>query len=789
MDYVFITVLNMSITASCAFVVVLLLRLILQRIGAPSWVICLLWVVVFFRLLCPVAHTSPYSLLQFLPQQVQSASFGPQMAYITPNIYVQQMSPSIAQTGDAVEPQTAELTALATTESGMVVAPAAFLPMIWFFGVLLFAAYSAWRWYTLRQRVATATRVEGNIYESDQIDSPFVMGLLRPKIYLPLGLTDLAKFYIVPHEENHIRRGDLWWKAIAQVALMLHWFNPLVYGAYALLGQDLERACDERVVARFGSVSKADYSRTLLAMTVARRQLLTPLAFCESKTKQRVQHILQYVKPTAGILLVCAAVTWMTAVACMSDPIAPSMAEALYQQESRQSVFYQCDYLDMQPDLQAIYQIVLPDDPLRLQPMISYIPNGVVHFLVNGDRITMMRDPQERKGVFHFRTDDYEQFQRQRPQMEQYMRVVMALLQVEEAGATVIYARDETTDISDDIIHAPTGLRLEDAPQGQAELERYLVAWGVEAADQRAAQLWPYAEKLRSRERLMRAVQEAFPFYDMLSIGSLSYSFSLPEQDAYQVAFTVNERDTYLREREKTRLDYEKAAILLFAQYPNLQHVEFDILGLAMQWGVVYRNESLYFSRVQLEQQCGRLAFAGDNAVAEQAQPWFAKVEAKEIAEPYGQPQMAFSEKLRRLEWCYDQEKTDAHYAQKEDYFNLRFSLLPEAFPADDGCYLQMEFVKPYAEEKAAQSMASLWIYGQQAQWQTLAAPTIEEIETDDYHTARVVRCSGTYRIVVSRWDRKLRQALEEIGGAVAAEQTAPWSVVYQGRLDFEQTL
>ena len=791
MDRLFITVLNMSITASCVLLVVLVLRLILQRMKVPKWMVCLLWIAVFFRLLCPVALTSEYSLLQYVPRREGVVQSGTQMEYITPDVYVQQL-PSVAKQTDVVaEPSvvqpTQEMERVAGYDETGSVGFIMLLPVFWFIGVLLFAAYSGWRWYGLRQRVATATRVADNIYESDRVASPFVMGLLRPKIYLPLGLAGETREYIVLHEQSHIRRGDLWWKAIAQIALILHWFNPLVYGAYYLLGQDLEQACDEKVVACLGSACKADYSRTLLAMSVANRHLLTPLAFGESRTKQRVKNILQYARPTAEALLVWVIIGIMVAVSCLSNPIAPSSEENLYQQESRQSIFYQDYYLDLQPDLQAVYEILWPDNPLQLRQMIAYHPKGTLYSVTGYDaREEIVQNPEERSGSFQFSTNRYLAFQQHKQQMEQYMRVAMALLQIERADAMVTYRRSEQTDVGQ---YLDVALTLTDAPQNQMELQQLLEAWGIERAEERAAQLWPIGETMRRREQQMLEVQEAFPFYDMICCGALSYNFSLPEPGTYSVQFTVDERDAYLREREKTRLDYEKSAILLFAQYPQLVDVEFCFLGQSFIWGTSFTNETLHFSRSELEQQCGSLALLADKTVTEQVQPWFARAEAFGVPEPYGQPQMDFYEKLRRMEWYYDTEKTDAHYASGEEYNSLRFSLLPNQSPVDGGCYLQMEFVKPWEEPAAEQSVSSVWIYGKQAQWQELIAPTVTETERYEYAARWEILCSGYYRIVVSRWDMELRKALEALGGQVAAEQAAPWTVIYEGRLTFQQEI
>jgi len=256
------------------------------------------------------------------------------------------------------------------------------------------------------------------------------------------------------------------------------------------------------------------------------------------------------------------------------------------------------------------------------------------------------------------------------------------------------------------------------------------------------------------------------------------------------VEFCVDERDAYLREQKKSRLDYEKSAILIFAQNPQLSEIEFRFLGNQLNWGVGYTNETVYFRRDELERRCGPLAFTAHGTLEEQAQVWFAKAETAGFAEPGGQPVLEFDEKLRRLEWYYDDEKSKAHYDKNETYLQLRFSLLPDKAPDDGGCYLQMEFVQPDGELRTAErNTSAIWIYGEQARWQQLTAPTAVQKEAHTYDTAREILCSGEYQIVVSRWDKQLRAGLEALGGQIVEEQSTPWSVVYKGTLVFQQQI
>lgn len=289
MDKVFVTVVNMSITASFVICIVLVLRLFLRKAGAPKWILCALWAVVFFRLLCPVSFLSEYSLLQMIPQgDVIQMQTGRQIQYVAQEAIAQQLQqmPSL-QSSVASESASAETmmqpTITGATDSTLWMRIVGGLPVVWLMGMLLLVAYGGYNLLCLHRRVATATLVEKNVYESDQISSPFVTGIFEPRIYLPLGLTGTARQYSLQHEYSHFYRGDLWYKRIAYVALLLHWINPLVHLAYYLLEQDMEQACDEKVLSQLGSAHKTAYSSTLLAMTMGRQKLLLPLAFARAE--------------------------------------------------------------------------------------------------------------------------------------------------------------------------------------------------------------------------------------------------------------------------------------------------------------------------------------------------------------------------------------------------------------------------------------------------------------------------------------------------------------------------
>ena len=318
MDTFLSTLLTMSVTAALVAGIVMLLRLVLRPL--PRWITCALWGVVFLRMICPVGLSLPVSLV---PQAITSGA------------YVQHLLP--AEPGPAQEtvpvqdtPAPAEHTLSAG--DGTPPAPAApadiprpaLLTGVWAAGAgaaLLWAAVSYAR---LRRQVAEAVPVEKGVYESDRVSTPFVCGLLRPRIYLPASLPAEDRHYVLLHERAHLRRRDHWTKPLAYLALCLHWFNPLLWLAYRLFCRDLETACDQAVIRRFGAKDTAQYAAALLHLGHSGKlPQAVPLAFGEEDPKGRIRHVLDYKRPpvwVAGIaLLVCAA----TIVLILANPGVP----------------------------------------------------------------------------------------------------------------------------------------------------------------------------------------------------------------------------------------------------------------------------------------------------------------------------------------------------------------------------------------------------------------------------------------------------------------------------------
>lgn len=298
MTILFLKLLNMSIMASWTLGAVVLLRLALRK--APKWTVCLLWAILALRLVLPFSFESSFSLIpsgEVIPMDIVQADAPaintgiPQVdSVINPTLLPQQEQP-------------------VTLEQVVHVAS-----IVWVAGVGLMLLYSAVSWVLLRIRVRISLRQQDRVYLCDDIKSPFVLGVFSPRIYIPSGLDGESLQHVLAHENAHIHRRDYLWKPIGYLLLSIHWFNPLMWVAYTLLCRDIERACDERVLAHIGDAGKAAYARALLECSTHRRQILTcPVAFGEVSVASRVKSALSYKKPAFWVivaaLVVCAGVT------------------------------------------------------------------------------------------------------------------------------------------------------------------------------------------------------------------------------------------------------------------------------------------------------------------------------------------------------------------------------------------------------------------------------------------------------------------------------------------------
>lgn len=327
MNELFLKILSMSISAGFLVPVVLLARLLLRK--APKWINVLLWGIVAVRLVCPILVESPLSLVH---QSVGSGSLVEQWQddYVG-NIVVFHDNTSEYDAGLAAGRQPVpagdghsyvvtgpdRLNEPATVGSTIVPVMTA----VWITGIALLTAYTAVSFFRLRRKVGTAVLLRDNIFQSEAVISPFVLGTLQPKIYLPFALDEKALEHVVAHEQAHIRRKDHWWKPLGFLLLTIHWFNPLMWLSFVLLCRDIELACDEKVIRELGNEQRADYSQALVACSVRSPVISAcPLAFGEVGVMQRVKAILRYRKPGSWIVLLAVIACGAVAVCFLTNP-------------------------------------------------------------------------------------------------------------------------------------------------------------------------------------------------------------------------------------------------------------------------------------------------------------------------------------------------------------------------------------------------------------------------------------------------------------------------------------
>lgn len=305
LEQVFLKVINMSRAAGIVIVIVIFARFLLKKF--PKYISYMLWSVVLFKLLCPVVLESKISPVPNLAPAFQADMLEKDAVtlpenFSTPNINSETEDPSQWEQPEPVEARPRETVQAKTNFWQLFILYGKYL---WIAGVGALFLYCVFSVISIHKRVSTAVHWKENIYIADGEISPFVMGSIRPKIYLPEGLNEKERKYIILHERLHIRRLDHIVKPIAFLALSIHWFNPLVWIAFILFCKDMEMSCDEAVIQKLGETVKADYSASLLALTSQRRILyVIPVDFGEGNTKERVRNLAAFRKRKKGILAV-----------------------------------------------------------------------------------------------------------------------------------------------------------------------------------------------------------------------------------------------------------------------------------------------------------------------------------------------------------------------------------------------------------------------------------------------------------------------------------------------------
>lgn len=311
MAAVFLKLLNLSISASWLVLAVLVLRLISKR--SPKWMNVLLWGIVALRLVLPFSIESALSLIP------SAETVSPTAVQFAP---APTITSGVSVIDNAVNPSLSEHFAAVPTASVNPLYVWAYLAgWVWLIGLGAMLLYALASYLRLRRRVSVSLPIQDNIYLCDGISSPFILGVVKPRIYLPSGLDEVQRQNVLSHERAHLARRDHWWKPLGFALLAVYWFNPVLWLAYALLCRDIELACDERVIRTMDESAVKTYSTVLLACSMPRKAVITcPLAFGEVGVKERVRNALHYKKPAFWVVAVSVAVCVVVAVCFLTNP-------------------------------------------------------------------------------------------------------------------------------------------------------------------------------------------------------------------------------------------------------------------------------------------------------------------------------------------------------------------------------------------------------------------------------------------------------------------------------------
>lgn len=294
MDIIFTSVFNMSIAASMLIIAVILLRLIFKNV--PKWIRCVLWLFVALRLVIPISFESPFSLV--LNAQTINSTSNSSVSYVSSSVNSDSLN---------------------TIHDVNIIEILSYIWVVGFTVMLIYMFYSYWR---LHLKIRESVVIKDNIIICDRISSPFVFGIIKPRIYLPSNLSEEERLYVLAHEQEHINHHDNLWKPLGYLILSIHFFNPICWVAFKLFTNDIELACDERVIRNFDTESKKGYSNALLSCSIKHSFLSAcPFSFGESGLKQRIKNVLGYKKPTFRIAILSFAVCLLTVMSFMTNPI------------------------------------------------------------------------------------------------------------------------------------------------------------------------------------------------------------------------------------------------------------------------------------------------------------------------------------------------------------------------------------------------------------------------------------------------------------------------------------
>ena len=311
MAAVFLKLLNLSISASWLVLAVLVLRLISKR--SPKWMNVLLWGIAALRLVLPFSIESALSLIP------SAETVSPAAVQFDP---APTITSGVSVIDNAVNPSLSEhFAAVPTASVNPLYVWTEIAGWVWLIGLGAMLLYALVSYLRLLRRVSVSLCVRENIYLCDAISSPFILGVVKPRIYLPSGLDEVQRQNVLAHERAHLARRDHWWKPLGFTLLAVYWFNPVLWLAYTLLCRDIELACDERVIRTMDESAVKTYSTVLLACSMPRKAIITcPLAFGEVGVKERVRNALHYKKPAFWVVAASVAVCVVVAVCFLTDP-------------------------------------------------------------------------------------------------------------------------------------------------------------------------------------------------------------------------------------------------------------------------------------------------------------------------------------------------------------------------------------------------------------------------------------------------------------------------------------
>lgn len=425
MDKLFLTILNMSLTGAFVIAAICLARLPLKK--APKIISYCLWAVAGFRLAFPFSIESIFSLIPFKAQTIP-----PDIA-MQPVPRIDSGIPFVNNAVSSILP--AAMPSASVNPLQIWTTIGAF---VWFVVAAAMVIYGVVSFVILKRKMREAAHIETNIYEAENIKSPFVLGAFKPGIYLPIGLSEKEKSYIILHEQTHIRRRDHIVKFAAYFILCLHWFNPLVWVAFLLMGVDMEMSCDERVLKEMGGETKKDYSLSLLSLATERRIIGgSPLAFGEGGIKERIKNVLNFKKTSRVIIIAAVAFVAVLSIGFVADRVSDAINmddwdEYSFPDENFEQVFFRCNDTPYNPEYTVIsaqlmnnqniqgltcgtyFTLVKQDgDTWKIVPFVDGTGfNDIAYLLENGSSINYDIRPEMltvklNEGLYRIITDVY----------------------------------------------------------------------------------------------------------------------------------------------------------------------------------------------------------------------------------------------------------------------------------------------------------------------------------------------------------------------------------------------